>query len=392
MRYIIIGNGAAGATAAEKIRTLDKEGTITIFTDENYPYYYRPKLIYFLAGNLKTAEFIMHDENWFKERGLDLHLGKAVAKIDPLKKEVSTTTGETFPYDRLLLANGSTPFVPPMPGADLEAVYTLRTIDDGYKILEKAQKSKRAVIIGGGLLGLEAGHSLLELGLSITVLDRDPYLLARQLNRRGGELLQNMLQEQGYNFIAGADITYIEKTGTTLTVRLSDGQSVEGDFVLLSVGIRTNLELAKSAGLACNRGIIVNDNLETSVPHIFAAGDVCEHNGRGYGTWLPARQQGEIAGANMTGVGRQYFGTTPAHKLKVAGIDLVSLGQITEEEGVQIYVQKETPGVYRAFFHRNGLIQGAILLGDTEDQAVVQKAITSGQGLENLYPGVYNPT
>lgn len=382
MRYIIVGNGAAGATAAEKIRALDPVGEIALFTDENYPYYYRPKLIYFLAGNVEVADFIMHDQAWFAERKIALHLAEAVTQIDPAAKTITTAKGTTYSYDKLLLANGSSPFVPPMPGGNHPQVFTLRTIADGQRILATARKSKSAVIIGGGLLGLEAGHSLLELGLTVTVLDRDPYLLPRQLDPVGGELLQNLLTGMGYQFLASANIQAIE-SGDTLTIRLEDGRTASGDFVLLSVGVRANLDLAKAAGLTCNRGIVVDDYLQTSEPDIFAAGDVCEHQGRGYGTWLPARQQGEVAGAIMTGADRQYTGSTPAHKLKVAGIDLVSLGQVTAD-GLTRLEQKRTDRVYRAFFHQAGIVKGAILIGEVADQTEIQRSIANGENIDNL--------
>lgn len=384
MRYLIVGNGAAGATAAEKIRVLDPAGEIAIFTDENYPYYYRPKLIYFLAGDVSPADFIMHDEKWFADRAIALHLSEAVKRVDSAAKTITTAKGATYSYDRLLLANGSSPFVPPMPGVDHSRVFTLRTITDGQRILDTARKSWGAVIIGGGLLGLEAGHSLLKLGLKVTVLDRDPYLLSRQLDRVGGELLQNLLMGMGYHFIPSANIQSIE-TGDKLTVHLEHGRTAIGDFTLLSVGVRANLDLAKTAGLTCNRGVVVDDFMQTSNPDIYAAGDVAEHEGRGYGTWLPARQQGEVAGANMAGAGLRYTGSTPAHKLKVAGIDLVSLGQVTAE-GLTRVEQKRTKQVYRAFFHQNNILKGAILIGEVDDQAEIQRAIASGQNIADLLP------
>lgn len=377
MKYVIVGNGAAGASAAETIRKLDPTGEIRVFTDEEYPFYYRPKLIYFLGGELSPRDLIIRDGAWFVERGIMLRLNERVTGVDPVQKTVKTAGGTVYEYDRLLLANGSNPFVLPIPGIDHPEVYTLRTVEDAEAILAKARKSKQAVIIGGGLLGLEAGHSLLELRLDVTVLDRDPFLLPRQLDREGGELLRRLLEEKGYRFILPADISEVQG-GERPVVALADGRKLEADFILLSVGVKANLALAQQAGLNCNRGVIVNDLLQTSHPDIYAAGDLIEHHGRGYGLWLPAKQQGELAGKNMAGAAQEYHGSTPSHKLKVAGVDVIALGQI-QGEGLTPVLMKQTETVYRKLFHQDGILKGAVLIGEAEDQAQLAKAIAGGE-------------
>lgn len=381
MKYVIIGHGAAGASAAETIRNQDPHGDIHLFTDEEYPFYYRPKLIYFLSGGMTPEHLVIRDEKWFAGKGITLHLRERVVKLDPTAKRITTSQGVQQEYDRLLLANGSDPFLLPIPGIEHPQVYTLRTIHDAELIRAKAEASKQAIIIGAGLLGLEAGHSLLQQGLGVTVLDRDPYLLPRQLDREGGELLGKLLESRGYRFILPAQITAIQGDERPIVV-LANGQTIEADFILLSVGIKANLGLAQQAGLTCNRGVIVNDLLQTSNPDIFAAGDLIEHQGRGYGLWLPAKQQGEIAGFNMAGGEREYHGSTPSHKLKVAGVDVVALGQIHGEELTPVLV-KHTETVYRKLFHQNHILKGALLIGEVEDQSTLAKAIAHGEMIDS---------
>jgi nitrite reductase (NADH) large subunit len=284
-RYIIIGNGVAGNAAAESLRKHDKAGKIIIFSREKYPFYYVPALTEFLAGEKNIQGLIIHDLNWYEKNQLELHLETDIAEIALAQKSVVTDKGEHYPYDQLLLATGGNSFIPPIKGADLEGVFALRTLGDAEKIKEFVQRSKQAVLIGGGLLGLEAGNGLRKAGLKIKVVEFFPRLLPRQMDVPGAAILQRQMEGMGFDFYLGAKTKEIRRDSGGLHVELEGGESLGADMVLISAGVRPELTLAKSVGLEIDKGVKVNDQMKTSLEGIFAAGDLIEHRGRFYGIW-----------------------------------------------------------------------------------------------------------
>ncbi len=383
--YLIIGNGAAGNAAAETLRKYDPEGAIHIFSREKYPFYYVPALPEFLAGERQLHQFTLHHLDWYENNRIDLHLETEIIRIDPDRKLVETRQGEQYRYDRLLLATGGYSFVPPMKGADSEGVYTLRTFNDAGTIREKAKESRRVVLIGGGLLGLEAGNGLRRAGLKVTVVEFFPRLLPRQMDVPGAAILQKQLEEMGFTFYLGAKTQEIVREPNGLTVVLESGERLPADMVLISAGVRPELTLAKSLGLDIDKGVKVDDAMRTSRPDIYAAGDLVEHRGRFYGIWPACLEQGAVAGAAMAGKDLKYEGTVPANTLKVVGIDLMAAGEIDAEGQLESVVRKdEAKKTYRKLVIQDNVLVGAILLGDLRGSNEIQQAIRMKKDITSL--------
>jgi NAD(P)H-nitrite reductase large subunit len=383
--YLIIGNGAAGNAAAAAIRKHDQEGQIHIFCRQSYPFYYVPALPEYLAGEKELNQFTIHDLGWYEKNRLDLHLETEITRIDPDRKVAETGKGESYQYDKLLLATGSYSFVPPIKGGDSEGVYTLKNFDDARTIKERARDSRRAGLIGGGLLGLEAGNGLRKAGLKVTVVEFFPRLLPRQMDVPGAAILQKQLEEMGFTFFLGAKTQEIVRESSGLTIVLESGDRISADMVLISAGVRPELTLAKTLGLEIDKGVKVDDTMRTSREDIFAAGDLVEHRGRFYGIWPACIEQGEVAGAVMAGQEATYEGTVPANTLKVVGIDLFSAGDIDAEGNLEAMVSKdEGRKTYRKLVIKDNILVGAILLGDIRGSAEIQQAIKAKKDVSSL--------
>ncbi len=363
-RYVIVGNGVAGTTAAEKIRELDREGAITILSAEDTPFYYRIRLPEVVAGDIEEPKIIAKKPDWYRDRSIDLHLQTTVTEADADTKTLRTESGQEFSFDKLLLANGSSSFIPPIQGADTPGVFALRSVQDVRDIRTWAGHATRVVLIGGGLLGLEAGNGLRKLGKEVTVVEFFPRLLPRQLDTDGAGRLQSMLEDMGFSFRLGAKTTSISGEKGVREVHLESGETLPADLVLISAGVRPNLELAKQLGLDSDKGIKVNEHLETSRQGIYAAGDVTEYQGRVYGIWPAAEEQGGLAGHNMAGAGEAYQGTVMANTLKVVGIDLASAGEIDADNEHDSRV-RASENSYRKLVLEGGTVIGSIMLGDT---------------------------
>lgn len=243
-KYVIVGNGAAGASAAAKIKKLDKEGTVDVFTTEDVPYYYRPKLIDYLAKEVPFEKCILSGEKWFTDNRINLHMNTEIVSITPEKNEIVTKDGKVFTYDRLLLAVGTNCFVPPIPGSDSGKVFTVKDKHDTDRIMELAASSKSAILIGGGLLGLETGNSLRKLGLKVKVVEFFPRLLPRQLDMEGAAILEKQLTSMGFEFYLGKVSEKIEDIEKSMKLTLKSGEVLDGDFIIISAGIRPDLKLA----------------------------------------------------------------------------------------------------------------------------------------------------
>ena len=383
--YLIIGSGVAGNAAAENIRKYDPEGKIVILSRENRPFYYVPGLPEYLAGEKPGDHLIIHPLGWYDQHRLDLRLNTRVTGIDPGRKMVSTEKGDNFLYDKLLLATGGRAFVPPIQGADSPGVFTLKTLDDADRIKQRAGAAKTAVLIGGGLLGLEAGNGLRKLGLEITVVEFFPRLLPRQMDVAGAAILQRQMEDMGFSFHLGATTEKIAAGPNGLQVYLKGGDKLEGDLVLISAGVRPDLTLAQALGLEVDKGVKVDDNMKTSREDIYAAGDLIEHRGRLYGIWPAALEQGRVAGAVMAGQAATYGGTLPSNVLKVVGIDLVAAGDIDADGKLEAIVHKdEARKTYRKLVVRDNFLVGAILLGDIRGNAEIQLAIKNQRDISTL--------
>lgn len=381
--YLIVGNGVAGNSAAENIRKVDPEGNIFLFSKERYFFYYTPALPEYLAGEKEIKNFTLHGEDWYANNRIELHRETEITSIDPAKNIARSSRGGTVGYDYLLLACGGKSFVPPIPGSASEGVYTLRTIDDADTIRKRAKGARKAVVIGGGLLGLEAGNGLRKLGLEVSVIEFFPRLLPRQMDVPGAAILQKQMEEMGFRFHLGKKTREIVPGKGRLEVTLESGEKCEADLVLVSAGVRPELTLAKTLGLEIDKGVKVDNTMKTSRDRIFAAGDLIEHQGRFYGIWPASQEQGRIAGMNMAGQKVEYQGTVPSNALKVVGIDLVATGEIDGEGGKES-ITRQTGRTYQKLVLEDNRMIGAILLGDTRGSEEIQKAIRTGKNISSL--------
>jgi len=381
-RYVIVGNGVAGVTAAQSIVRTDPAAEVHIFGEEPYPYYQRPRLWEFLAGEIEQQTLYFRSIEWYAAKGIQVHLGAQVTALDSAEHRLTLADGGSIHYDRLLLATGAQPFVPPLAGADKDGVFTLRTLDDARAMKAYASEVRSAVVIGCGLLGLETARALLSLGLGVSMIESAPHLLPRQLDAEGAQVLQARLEVMGLHFLTDGATEAILGNRHAMGVRLEDGRVVEGELVLISTGIRSRVELAREAGLEVNRGLIVDEQLRTSTADVYAAGDVAEFEGIVYGIIPAATEQAHVAAANMVAdSSATYKGTVPATTLKIVGIDLTSLGDATAMgDGVVVLRQMDlTTGVYRRLALRDGKIVGAILLGDTQNVRPLKQLIATGR-------------
>jgi nitrite reductase (NADH) large subunit len=381
MKHVIVGNGVAGVTAAQAIRQADADAEVHLFGAEPYLYYRRPQLWEFIAGQIEQDALYYRPAKWYAERSIELHLGIEVTGLDPTSHQLTLADGSQTTYDCLLLATGARPFIPPCEGTEKDGVFALRTLDDALAIRAYARKVDTAVVIGGGLLGLETARALHTAGLEVTVAEFFPYLLPRQLDEEGAQVLQALLEAQGLHIVTSATTTAILGVPCAECIQLQSGAKVTGDMVLFSTGIRSEVTLAKEAGLDVNRGVIVNEHLQTSVENIFAAGDAAEFERVVYGIIPPAIEQARIAAANMVALGSAtYSGTMPSTTLKLAGAELTTLGEALAEgeEYTQLRHADAALGHYRKIVLRDGRIVGAILLNDRERTGPLRQLIELG--------------
>ena len=380
-RLVVIGNGMAGVAAVEEVLKLDPTVAVTIFGDEPHVNYNRILLSDVVAGKRAAKDIVLNPREWYEQNRIDLRAGARVASIDPEGKTVTDASGAVTPFDRLLIAVGGSPFIPPMQGADKAGVLCFRTLEDCERILDLAQKSRRAVVIGGGLLGLEAARGLINHGLSVTVVHLMDRLMELQLDDLGAALLKREMERMGIEFLLNTTATEILGNGKVEGIRLKSGEDMPADLVLVCTGVRPNLELARAAGLAAHRGLIVNDRLQTSHPDIFAVGDVVEHRGKVYGFIDPIREQVRVAADAMVGPGAlRYEGSVCATVLKVAGVELMSAGQFLGGPGYEklVFIDS-TKGVYKKVVLQRGRLVGMILLGTKKNGQELFNLIKSGR-------------
>ncbi|HET7634470.1 MAG TPA: nitrite reductase large subunit NirB [Burkholderiales bacterium] len=383
-KLVLVGNGMAGVRTLEELLKIAPElYDITVFGAEPHPNYNRILLSPVLAGEQMLDDIVLNSYDWYRSRGITLHAGRAITRIDRARHRVETNDGTFAEYDRLLLATGSTPVMLPIPGADLGGVLTYRDIADTHAMLDASRQSRRAAVIGGGLLGLEAANGLKARGMDVTVVHLAPWLMERQLDQTAGRLLQRSLEARGIvfllerqttEFIAGDD-------GRISAVRLQDGSTVPAGLVVLAVGIRPNTALAEAAGLHCNRGIVVSDTLQTFDPRIYAVGECVSHRGVAYGLVAPLFEMAKVCANHLArlGIGR-YAGSVTSAKLKVTGVELFSAGDHIGAAGTDsIVLSDPVGGVYKKLVLRDNRLVGACLYGDTVDSAWYFRLLRDGR-------------
>ncbi len=389
-RLVLVGNGMAGVRALEELLKIAPDlYDITVFGAEPHPNYNRILLSPVLAGEQTLDEIVLNPLSWYAEQGIRLHTGKKVVRIDRVRRCVVADDGTEAEYDRLLLATGSTPFIPPLPGKDLAGVLAYRDIADTQAMIDAAARYQHAVVIGGGLLGLEAANGLMQRGMQVSVVHLMPWLMDRQLDETAGGLLRQSLQDRGIRFELGAHTQALiaDKDGRVMAVQFKDGREIPADLVVMAAGIRPSTALAESAGLHCNRGIVVSDTLQTVTdPRIYAVGECAAHRGIAYGLVAPLFEQGKVCATHLAqfGIGR-YTGSQVSTKLKVTGIDLFSAGDFMGGDGTeQIVMSDPYGGVYKKLVIQGDKLVGACLYGDTVDGSWYFKLIRDGRSVADI--------
>jgi len=389
-RLVLVGNGMAGVRALEELLKIAPDlYDITVFGAEPHPNYNRILLSPVLAGEQTLDQIVLNPLSWYAENGITLHLGKKVVAVDRTRRVVKADDGAEAPYDRLLIATGSNPFILPVPGKDLPGVIAYRDIADTQAMIDAATKYRHAVVIGGGLLGLEAANGLMLRGMQVTVVHIMPWLMERQLDDTAGQLLQKSLEDRGLKFRIGAQTQELipDKDGRVVAVRFKDGTEIPADLVVMAAGIRPNTELAEKIGLHCQRGIVVNDTMQTITdPRIYAIGECAAHRGIAYGLVAPLFEQGKVCATHLAqfGIGR-YTGSQTSTKLKVTGIDLFSAGEFMGGEGTeQIVLSDPFGGVYKKLVIKGDKLVGACLYGDTVDGSWYFKLLREGRSINDI--------
>ncbi|MBH3338448.1 NAD(P)/FAD-dependent oxidoreductase [Pseudomonas mendocina] len=389
LKLVMIGNGMAGVRTLEELLKLAPDlYDITVFGAEPHPNYNRILLSPVLAGEQTFEEIVLNDLNWYAENHIKLLLGRKVVRIDRKKRLVIADDGSEAEYDRLLIATGSNPFILPIPGKDLAGVIGYRDIADTQMMMDTAKTHKHAVVIGGGLLGLEAANGLKLRGMDVTVVHIGDWLLERQLDRTAGELLQKSLEDRGLNFLLPKHTAELldNGEGRVCAVKFKDGEVIPADLVVMAAGIRPNSELAEQSGIACNRGILVNDTMQTYDPRVYAIGECASHRGIAYGLVAPLFEQAKVCANHLALLGySRYQGSVTSTKLKVTGIDLFSAGEFMGGEGTEtITLSDPIGGVYKKLVIKDDVLVGACLYGDTADGGWYFRQIRESQNVSEI--------
>jgi nitrite reductase (NADH) large subunit len=369
-RLVVIGNGMAGMRTVEELLKLDRDMyDITVFGAEPHGNYNRILLSPVLAGEKTVEDIMLHRREWYAANGIVLHAGDSVVRIDRKRRLVHAASGLALPYDRLLIATGSRPFIVPVPGHSLPGVIGFRDLHDVDAMLAAARAGGRAVVIGGGLLGLEAANGLLRQGMEVTVVHVTGSLMNQQLDAPAAELLRASLERRGLRILLKRQTAAIEGNERVQSVRFADGEAVAADLVVMAAGVRPNIELAKSAGLHAERAIVVDDTLQTYDPRIYAVGECVQHRSATFGLVAPIWDQARVCAAHLAGAGhRRYVQQATATKLKVTGVDLYSAGDIVGGEGSEDLVLRDyRGGVYKRLVVSGRRLTGAVLYGDVAD-------------------------
>ncbi len=384
-RLVVVGNGMAGMRTVDEVLALSAEQfDIVVFGAEPYGNYNRIMLSPVLCGEKTVDEIITHDRQWYRDHNITLHAGmdKQVVRIDRIKREVIAADGTAAGYDRLLIATGSNPFILPVPGNTLRGVVPFRDIANVETMLLYAASCRHAVVLGGGLLGLEAANGLIERGMQVTVVHSNTVLLNRQLDSEAATLLQAELERRGVKFKmpAQTDCLLDDGAGNVCGVRFADGNELPCDLFVMAVGVRPNVRLAKQAGIYCEKGIVVNDALQTYDPRVYAVGECVQHRQQTFGLVAPLFEQAKVCANHLCGWGIADYQTLPiATKLKVTGIHVFSVGDFLGGDDTELLVFRDVErGVYKKLVLKNNRIVGVVLYGQTQDGGWYQQLLEGG--------------
>ncbi|WP_180075424.1 nitrite reductase small subunit NirD [Acinetobacter sp. YH12254] len=388
LKLVLVGNGLAGMRCLEDLLDMAPDRyDMTVIGGEPWGNYNRIMLSPVLSGEKSFAEIMLHSADWYAEKGIRFIAGDAAIAIDRSRKQVHTGKGEVVAYDRLILATGSKPFVPPIPGAELEGVMSFRDIQDVNRMLDYCKTKQNSVVIGGGLLGLEAAYGLKQRGMNVTVLHLIDRIMDRQLDMKASQMLKKSIEEKGIRIITEANTEeLLGSDGHVTQLRLKDGTMLDADLVVFAVGIRPNKSLAEQSGLRCNRGVLVNDTMQTYDPSIYAVGECIEHRGQTFGLVEPLWGQAFICATHLAEHGRLTFkAPTVPTQLKVSGCDVFSAGNFEPTNDFEdIVLNDEKRQIYKRIIIQQDKVIGAVLFGDTEDGAWYAELIADQTPISNI--------
>lgn len=373
-KYVIIGTGAAGYAAAKAIREKDSEGSILMVGKESHAPYHRPRLSHFIGQEVEIEKILIEPMERYDAKGIQLKLGCAVKQIDRQNQKIILEDGLDIIYERLLVATGANPFIPPFEGEWSEGMASIRSFQDLMDLNQGLETKEEIVVIGGGLLGLEAAWSLRKAGNRVRVVEFFDSLLPRQLDPEMGRVYQEIMESKGLEFSLSNSLVKVDAQAEKLQLTMKKGEVIEADHLVFSVGVRADTTLAQSAGLEVNRGIVVNDRLETSDAAIFAAGDAVELNGQGFGLWTQATAQGRVAGLNMAGGTERYRPEAAFTLLNIAGIRVFSVGDVQDYDKTldAFYEDKER---WKRLYIKGERVVGGILIGDVSQMQRLKKLV-----------------
>jgi nitrite reductase (NADH) large subunit len=387
---VIAGGGIAALTAAISLRKSAPNARVIMISREKELPYYRLNLTRLLAGEIGEKDLPIHDGAWFDEQKIELFSGQEIRSLAPDKNTIGTDAGNQISYDHLILACGAHAFIPPLSGLPMKGVFTLRTQEDARAIIDHLKPGIKVVCIGGGILGLETAGALTKRGAHVTVLEGLEYIMPRQLSRTASVVVEEFLRNLGIHLVTNARTRGVSGQTSVSFVELESGEKLGADLVVISAGVRSNTNLARSAGLAVNNGVLVDNFLRTSDPNIFAAGDAAEHQGLLYGSWAAAQYQGSIAGMNAAGLSVEFGGMPRSHTLKVLGLGMTSIGKFEPEDASYQILEDRNGLDFQRFVFRDERMVGAILLGDTKLAAATTKVIEKKINFSKLLEKSFN--
>lgn len=377
-KFVVIGNGIAGLNAAKEIRNRNKTASITMVTNEPYMSYNRPMLTKTLLAGVTAKQLVVEDQQWYEQNNIEVMLSEEVKSLDSNKKEITLASGAVLSYDKCVYALGAECFVPPIKGADKKEVITIRRMEDVDKVRKLVKTAKNAVVIGGGVLGLEAAWEIKKANCNVTIVEMMPSLMSRQLDSEASDIILKAAQSQGVVMKLGASVESIEGESSVTGVRLSDGEIIAADVVIISSGVRANVEIAKQAGAEINRAIVVNEKMETSLKDVYACGDCAEYDNINYALWSEAAEMGKVAGANAAGEETSY--KTIVAPLAFHGMDtslyaIGDNGKNANRKYKTVVFKDEAKHTFEKYYFANNRLVGVTLIGDTSKMAKVTQAL-----------------
>jgi len=386
-RVVVIGNGAAGNAAIETIRSINKDIEIVVIDEEGLNIYYKPLLSHYIANDSVEKRLFLHDLKWYEENKINYICGKKVIGINTKNCIIEMSNGEKITYSKLIIATGGKAFIPPIKNSNIKGIYTLRTYNDAQNIKNFInQKIKNAVIIGGGLLGLELADEIKKVGINVSVVEVANRILPKQVDEFGSKIIEEKILSSGIKLITGNSVIEILGEEFAEGLLLSNGEKISADVVFISAGIRSNIKLAQDAGIACNRGIIVDENMRTNLDNIYAAGDVAEYQQINYAIWPEAIEQGKVAGANVVGEKSLYKHFIPYTMFNGLNTKVLSVGKIEDDdkECVNLILKDMSKGIYKRLIFKNDKFIGGIIIGENKGLKQLIKGLEEGQSKDEM--------